>query len=451
MCGISGIYTQSNNLSELLYFSLFALQHRGQESVGVADDEGTLIKGDGLVTEVLKDEVDELTGNVGIGHVRYSTSIGSAPQPFAFEFPSDGQLCFVAHNGQVQHSNPFNWRKSDTLDIVEEIVAFSAETGADFLNCLINCLPKLKGSYSLVFIHNGCLYAARDNASTRPLVMGKLEKGGYIIASETCAFDLIGAKFYRDVRPGEIIRIDETGITTHIPRTLPIKKFCVFEKIYLGNVHSVMDGQVNYEYRKDLGMDLIHKAVLERGKEYVVIGVPDTGTSIALGFFQGLNGFGYDLSYEVGLIKHRNVGRSFIMPTQDERSLTVKTKLSVVPGVVKDKCVIVCDDSIVRGTTSKFIIQMLRDAGAKEVHFKSAAPRITSPCTLGVDIATEEELIANKYPTDEELAAAIGADSVQFLEIQNVTNGKLKYCTACMSSNKEKQPDEGLTELIAVS
>lgn len=444
-CGVFGVYSNTlTNVAHLAYFGLYALQHRGQESCGIVVNERGVFKthkGLGLVNEVFGErELSEFEdGKIAVGHVRYSTTgnVNTANcQPLTVRHIK-GSLA-IAHNGNLV--NALELRReyelrgaifhttSDTEVISYAITRERLECGS-IQEAVERAMHKIKGAYSLVIMSPKKLIAARDPNGFRPLSIGVLPNdGGYVAASETCAFDSIGAKLLRDVEPGEIVVIDENGINsikTHCGRK---SSMCVFEFIYFARPDSVIEGASVHRARLRAGsfLSLEHPVHAD-----VVIGCPDSGLDAALGFSQTSG-----IPYGVGFIKNRYIGRTFIQPTQGMRENSVKIKLNVVRETVEGKRVVLVDDSIVRGTTSAKVVQLLRNAGAKEIHMRISSPPFISECFFGTDIDSKENLIANKHSV-KEIAEIIGVDSLGFLSTENVIklaeNAGCGFCRGCFT------------------
>lgn len=416
MCGIFGVYSADESAAKLSYFGLFALQHRGQEAAGLACTPPWAIHGDGLVMSNFgPDDMKCLKGNIVIGHVRYSTSSNDDP---ANHQPLVNNGWVVAHNGNLVD---YEGELSDSNYIAELL-------GTQGLQSTLRSLHD-KGSYSLVMAYRDKLYGARDAYGLRPLCIGWNGKT-FALSSESCAFDTIGFEFVREVYPGELVLIDERGLTStwwKRPADLPYPKPCIFEKLYLANPLSILDGRSVYDFRLGLGRKL---GIQDNIEADMVMGVPDSGITAAIGYAEVTN-----IPYEQGIIKNRYIARTFIEPTQSMRELGVKLKLSAIKDVIYDKDIVVIDDSIVRANTSKQLIKMLREAGANKIHFRVACPEITNPCYYGVDMKTKDELISARMSV-EEVRQFIGADTLQFLSIADLTNGMPEaYCTACFTGN----------------
>lgn len=443
-CGVFGVYNV-NNASHNIYFGLHALQHRGQEGCGMVllDDNQSLkrIKGEGLVSEVFNEEkINSLKGRTGIGHVRYATTGGGGienVQPFLFRHHS-GDFA-LAHNGNLVNSKELKsyledhgsiFQSTSDSEILAHLIAKDSPD-SNRLEVIINALRVVEGAFAFLILTKDRLYACRDKYGLRPLAIGTLNEG-YVIASETCALDIVGAKFLRDVKPGEVICIDKDGLHSYEYSKWQRHYMCAMEYIYFSRPDSDIESINVHAFRKESGRELYRESPVDAD---IVIGVPDSSLSAAIGYAEESH-----IPYEMGLIKNKYVGRSFIQPNQEMRDLAVKLKLSPVASIVKGKRVILIDDSIVRGTTSRRIIKLLREAGASEVHVRIASPQIISPCFYGVDISTYEELISAHHSI-EEVREKIGADSLAFLSIDALYRvcKRKQLCTACFSG---KYPTE---------
>ena len=439
MCGVVGVYCEDKELTaKITYYALYSLQHRGQESAGiaVASEEGIkLKKGMGLVTEVLSDV--NFKGNYAIGHVRYSTTGESKlenAQPLLINFKK-GQLA-IGHNGNlVNHAQLRAMLKnegrifhtdSDT-EVIAQLLSIFLMKKDDIIESLKLLQEKLIGSFSLTILYNDTLIGYRDALGFRPLCVGETEFG-FVIASESCALDVIGAKNIRDVKPGEAVIIRDGDIEfVRIAKSNRIAR-CVFEYIYFARPDSVIDGVSVYNARYKMGKILARESPVDAD---IVSPIPDSGVIAALGYSYELN-----IPYLEALIKNKYVGRSFIMPKQELRELYVNMKLNVVKENVRGKRVVLVDDSIVRGTTSKRIVSMVKKAGAKEVHFRVSSPPIISPCYFGIDMSTREELIAS-HRCVKEICQILGADSLAYLSIEGLLKAvgfsRKELCLACLT------------------
>ena len=424
-CGVFGIYSDGTlNPSYACYNGLLALQHRGQESCGIAVNDCGVIdyhKDMGLVSEVFNNKVlDSLPGQMAVSHVRYSTAGGSVrenSQPLVMRYVKG--VIAIAHNGNL--TNAFEIRRElehrgaifqTTIDseVIAYVIARERIKSHSVEEAVKRAMYQINGAYSLLVMSPRKLIAARDPYGFRPLVMGKIN-GTYVFASETCALDACGAEFVRDVEPGEIVVVDEKGIRSIKDHCGGKKGLCVFEYIYFSRTDSVIDGISVYESRKQAGRILAREFPVEAD---LVIGVPESGIDAAIGYSEESG-----IPYEKGIVKNNYIGRTFIKPTQQERAKSVRIKLNPLCTSVKDKRVVMIDDSIVRGTTCDRIVKMLRDAGAKEVHLRISSPPFMWPCYYGTDIPSRGELIACNH-TIEEIGKIAGADSIGFLPVESL-------------------------------
>ncbi len=451
-CGVFGMYDlDGNDIASSIYYGLFALQHRGQESCGIAvsDTFGPrkvdLLKGMGLVNEVFNSEnLSKLHGNIGVGHVRYSTageSIPSNAQPLVINYVK-GTL-MLAHNGNLINANELRDELAYTGAIFQttidsEVIAYlvareriNAKTAQE---AVTNAMKKLKGAYALVISSPRKLIGARDPFGFKPLCIGKRDNA-YILASETCALDTIGAEFVRDVLPGEVVTIDKDGIKSDTSMCLPKAKEarCVFEYIYFARPDSNFDGVSVYHSRIMAGRFLAMDSPVEAD---VVVGVPESGNAAAMGYAMESG-----IPYGTAFVKNSYVGRTFIKPQQKSRESSVRIKLNVLKEAVCGKRVIMIDDSIVRGTTSDRIVQMLKDAGATEVHVRISSPPFLYECYFGTDIPSRDQLIAHNR-TIEEINEIIGADSLGYLRVERLKEiaGGLGICTGCFDEKYPMEP-----------
>ncbi|HNR51142.1 MAG TPA: amidophosphoribosyltransferase [Deltaproteobacteria bacterium] len=439
-CGVFGIFGD-REAAEKTYLGLYALQHRGQESAGIASSDGCAIrvrKGTGLVWSVFADPdaMPPLRGIAAIGHNRYSTK-GSSDlvnaQPLSIECKA-GKIA-VAHNGTIANSAELRRELQDLGSIFQttsdsEIILhhIARSKKEDFLDMFKDALSKIVGSYCFVLLTPERLIAARDPYGFRPLSLG-MSGDAYVVASETCAFDIIGAEYLRTVEPGEILVFDTGGVTSHRLERAPRLSQCIFEHIYFARPDSLVFGEKVDKVRRRLGKMLAEESPCEAD---IVISVPDSGNTAALGFARASG-----IKYEIGLIRNHYVGRTFIAPHQDKRKLDVKVKLNPVRGVIEDRRVVLVDDSIVRGTTMRQIVELLRSKGAREVHVRISSPPITHPCFYGIDISTSKELIAcGKCVRD--IQEYLDADSLAYLStealLKTVEDGS-RYCTACFTGD----------------
>ncbi|EPH95292.1 amidophosphoribosyltransferase [Enterococcus faecalis 13-SD-W-01] len=417
-CGIFGVWGHPEAAS-VTYFGLHSLQHRGQEGAGIVSNDGGKLLGYrdlGLLSEVFKDErkLQGLSGNAAIGHVRYATAgNGSVDniQPFLFKF-YDWSVG-LAHNGNLTNAKTLRrelekdgaiFHSNSDTEILMHLIRKSEEK--TFLEQLKSALNQVKGGFAYLLMTEDAMVAALDPNGFRPLAIGQMKNGAYVVASETCALEVIGAEFVRDVRPGEIVIINDKGMTITQYTTETQLSICSMEYIYFARPDSNIAGVNVHTARKNMGKRLAEEAPIEAD---MVVGVPNSSLSAASGYAEASG-----IPYEIGLVKNQYIARTFIQPTQELREQGVRMKLSAVRGVVEGKKVIMVDDSIVRGTTSRRIVNLLKEAGAKEVHVRIASPPLKYPCFYGIDIQTRKELIAANHDI-EEIRQCIGADSLSFL------------------------------------
>lgn len=451
-CGVFGAYDlEGEDVASTIYYGLFALQHRGQESCGIAvsDTEGPkgkvlAAKGMGLVNEVFDaDKLEKLKGNIGVGHVRYSTAGASNAQniqPLVLNYVKG--ILMLSHNGnlvnapelrkELEYTGAIFQTTIDTEMIAYHIARERLKT-ATVEEAVKYAMKKLKGAYSLVISSPRKLIGARDPFGFRPLVIGRRDNT-YMLASETCALDAVGAEFVRDVKPGEIVMLDKRGITSDESLCTMKPARCIFEYIYFARPDSYVDGVSVYNSRIMAGKIL---AQMHPAKADIVIGVPDSGNAAAMGFALEAG-----IPYGVGFVKNSYVGRTFIKPKQSSRESSVNIKLNALKEVVSGKRVVMVDDSIVRGTTSGHIVQMLKDAGATEVHVRISSPPFLYPCYFGTDVPSCDQLIAHEH-TVEQICELIGADSLGYLDgerLPELIGGDSGYCDACFSGNYPVEP-----------
>lgn len=443
-CGVVGVFLrhadsnspekkngvqEAGGASTLAYYGLYALQHRGQDSAGIAVSNGSQIlvhKGKGTAAEVFsKENLLSLSGHIAAGHVRYATA-GSQSLENAQPMVQGTKLgaIAVAHNGQLINYEPLRemleeagstfLAESDT-EVIVKLIAKSYKKGLE--RALTDTIQMIKGSFALVVMTEKCLIGARDPNGIRPLCLGQVD-GGYILASESCAIDAVNGTFLRDIQPGEIVIINEDGVLSFEFGERTEKRTCVFEYVYFSRPDSVVDGIPVTEARFKMGECLARESAVPAD---VVIGVPDSGVGAAQGYAREAG-----IPYATGIIKNKYIGRTFIAPTQRERENMVFVKLNAVRSVVQDKRVVVIDDSIVRGTTSRRLVQILRRAGAKEVHFRISSPPVKFPCYFGINTPTRSELISSNHST-QEICAQIGADSLAFIS----ADGMMEACRSC--------------------
>lgn len=437
-CGVFGIFGVPDAAS-LTYYGLHALQHRGQEGCGIVsiDAEGRFHreKGAGLVTEVFNgDKLSGLSGSMAIGHVRYSTTGGNTSeniQPFLFRH-NTGDFA-LAHNGNLVNSVQLRQYLENKGSLFQstsdsEILAHLIKKETKYhdrprIFAIIDALNMLEGAFAFVIMTANRIYACRDKYGLRPLSIGRL-RDGYVVSSETCAFDVLGAEFVRDVEPGEIVTIDAHGLRSSDYSQYKRRQMCAMEYVYFSRPDSDIEGCNVHAFRKESGRILWQEAPAEAD---IVVGVPDSSLSAAMGYAEASG-----LPYEMGLIKNKYIGRTFIQPSQELRERGVRMKLSAVRTIVRGKRVVLVDDSIVRGTTSRRIVAMLREAGATAVHVRIASPPMTNPCFYGVDTSTYDELISARKSV-EEVRQDIGSDSLAFLSKEALlqAGGRSELCLAC--------------------
>lgn len=444
-CGVVGMYGVENAAS-LSYFALVSLQHRGQESAGIAVSDGNTIKlhkDMGLVGDVFNPaHFEELKGSISVAHVRYATAGGRTienAQPFLNTFKLGGIA--LAHNGQLVNYEPLRemledsgstFLSSSDTEVILKLIARNYKKGME--TALVNTIQLIKGSYALCIMTEDMLIGVRDPNGIRPLCLGKVGNG-YILASESCAIDAVNGEFIRDIEPGEIVIINREGLKSLKQEDRTNKQTCIFEYVYFARPDSVIDGIPVQNARYKMGAVLAKESPVDAD---VVIGVPDSGIGAAMGYAKESG-----VPYSMGIIKNKYIGRTFIAPTQSERENMVFVKLNAIRSDLEGKRVIVIDDSIVRGTTSRRLVQILRRAGAKEVHFRVSSPPVKFPCYLGIDTPSKSELISSNHEV-EEIRKEIGADSLAFISLKGMigaleesikesSNGKPGFCKGCFS------------------
>lgn len=443
-CGVFGIYSNDNlDVARLSYYGLFALQHRGQESTGIAvNDAGTIIyyKDTGLVSEVFNDTIlEHLKGNIAIGHVMYTSNVKEIReniQPFVMRYNA-GQLA-LAYNGTLINSGHLRDEMEKKGAIFQagsdtEIIASLISRYAIFSNSIEETLTKVMndivGSYAFVVLTSGKLIGVRDPLGIKPLCIGRIGNS-YLFASESCALDAVGAEFIRDVKPGEIVVISEKGLESIMVGVNSQSRLCIFEFVYFARQDSYIDGASVYEARLEAGKRLAIEHPVDAD---VVIGTPDSGLISALGY-----SIQSGIPYGTGLIKNKYVGRTFIRPGQEKREIAVKIKFNAIKSEIEGKRVVMVDDSIVRGTTTKAIVQILRNAGAKEVHIRVSSPPYKFPCYYGIDTPSADQLMASTYSI-EEIRNIIGADSLEYLSLESLlktpVGAKCNFCHACFDGD----------------
>lgn len=443
-CGVFGIYAPGENVAKLTYFGLFALQHRGQESAGIATFDGDKVhlhKDMGLVSQVFNEAVlIRMPGNLAVGHTRYSTTGSSRAvnaQPAVVETRL-GTLA-LAHNGNIVNTIELretlnNSKLVTTTDseMIAHAIAQEINAGIGWLEGAICAFNRCRGAFSLAIATPDGVMGARDANGIRPLVIGTLGNNPqrYVLASETCGLDIIGADYLRDVEPGELVWITEEGLASFHWAKQPKRKLCIFEMIYFARPDSIMHDESLYSYRLRLGRQLAEESRVDAD---IVIGVPDSGIPAAIGFSQ-VSG----IPYAEGLIKNRYVGRTFIQPTQSMREAGIRMKLNPLKDVLSGKRVIIVDDSIVRGTTSRKLVKAIRDAGAVEVHMRVSSPPVTHPCFYGIDTDNQDQLIAATKSV-EEIGSQIGVDSLAYLSLQGMLKSTGEepdsFCSACFTGD----------------
>ena len=449
-CGIFGIYSGNKNAAEFIFYGLQALQHRGQESAGIAvsDGEDILVFKDlGLVSQVFSEQnLAPLQGSIGIGHTRYSTTgrnIWKNSQPLYRMFKD--KVFAIGHNGNLTNTEELRreqmrrgirFETSTDTEVIASLIE-SSECQS-FEDAVIEAVEKIRGSYSMIILTRNNILAVRDPHGFRPMVVGDRE-GDYVIASETCALDIIDATFVREVDPGEIIVIDKNGLRSQM--VLPVSRIsmCVFELIYFSRPDSFLYKKNIFNIRHKMGQELAKEHPVEAD---LVISVPDSGTPAAIGYSTASG-----IPYSEGLIKNRYIGRTFIQPIQEIREIGVKLKLNPLNEVIRGKKLVVVDDSIVRGNTSKKVVQMLYHAGAKEVHMRISSPPLLHPCYYGIDMATKKEFVAN-LRTLEDIRKYLNVDSLGYLSIEGLVNAigepKDKFCFACFNGDYPVPVSDGV-------
>jgi amidophosphoribosyltransferase len=445
-CGVFGVWAPDEEVAKLTFYGLYALQHRGQESAGIATSDGKRIvvfKDMGLVSQIFtENDLATLTGKLAIGHCRYSTtgsSVWANAQP-TLRSTNHGTLA-LAHNGNLTNTaelaeelakiitdeeKSYGLQATTDTEIMTALIA--AQEGTSFEEGALAVLPKLKGAFSLVFMDEQTLYAARDRNGVRPLVIGKLDHG-WVVASETAALDIVGASFVREVECGEFIAIDAQGLRS-TRWAQPEPKGCIFEYVYLARPDTLIAGRNVHTTRVALGAQLAKEHPVDAD---LVIPVPESGTPAAVGYARESG-----IPYGAGLVKNSYVGRTFIQPSQTIRQLGIRLKLNPLRDVIEGKRIVVVDDSIVRGNTQRALVRMLREAGALEIHVRISSPPVKWPCYYGIDFASRAELIAAGLEV-EEIRRSIGADSLGYVSLEGLieatTIAESKLCTACFNGD----------------
>lgn len=445
-CGVFGVWAPGEEVAKLAYFGLYALQHRGQESAGIATSTGEKIlvyKDMGLVSQVFNEaSLESLQGHIAVGHTRYSTTGASH---WRNAQPTLGRTAYgtiaLAHNGNLTNTaellelleerypnHESELRGGNTTDTAVLTALLTGNPDSSLEATALELLPKVKGAYCLTFMDEHTLYAARDPQGVRPLVLGRLERG-WVVASESAALDIVGASFVREVEPGELIAIDENGLRTQRFATEK-RAGCVFEYVYLARPDTSISGRVVYEARVEMGRTLAREYPVEAD---LVMPTPESGTPAAIGYSEQSG-----IPFGHGLVKNAYVGRTFIQPSQTIRQLGIRLKLNPLREVIAGKRLVVVDDSIVRGNTQRALVKMLKEAGAAEVHVRISSPPITWPCFYGIDFATRAELIATGLGV-EDVRQSIGADSLGYLSkdgmIAATGQSEEKMCTACFTGS----------------
>ncbi len=445
-CGVFGVYAPGEDVARLTYFGLHALQHRGQESAGIAvgDDETVMVtKNLGLVSKVFREsDLDSLPGSVAIGHTRYSTTGSSTSWENAQPHLSaiGHQVIALAHNGNLVNThelreelkgNGIRFRSTTDSEVIATLVGHFTQIHNTIRAGIRETMRLIRGAYAVVLVTESALYAFRDPYGVRPLVIGKLpDDGGWVIASETCGLDIIGAEHVRDLEPGEMVKVSANGFESE--QAVPAEKpsLCMFEFVYFARPDSVLYDCTIYEARRRMGMALAKSSPVEAD---VVIGVPDSGVPAAVGYAEASG-----IPFGEGLIKNRYVGRTFISPTQSIRQQGIRLKLNPLRHVIEGKRLVVVDDSIVRGNTSRKLVQLLREAGATEVHMRITSPPVGWPCFFGIDTDSQEQLIGSALSV-EEVGEHIGVDSLTYLSLDDMVaaTGRTpgEFCLACFDGN----------------
>lgn len=438
-CGLFGIWTPNEEVAKHIFFGLFALQHRGQEAAGIAvsDDRHIVVYKDmGLVAQVFDEStLAALPGHLGIGHTRYSTTGSSRwenAQP-SFRSLAGGSGVALGHNGNLTNTVELkalvkeSSRAPQATTDTDVITALLAQHGGPLEEAIIDTVAMLRGAFSLLIMDETTVYGLRDPNGVRPLSIGRLPQGGWVLASETAALDIVGARFVRDVEPGELVAIDADGLRSRV-FAKPDPKLCIFEYVYLARPDSILQEQTVHDVRREMGRILAEEAPVPDGAD-LVIGVPLTGPVAAAGFAE-VSG----IAYGDGLVQNRFVGRTFIQPSQSIRQLGIRLKLNPLRSAVRGKRLVVVDDSIVRGNTTRQIVRLLREAGATEVHLRITSPPVRWPCFYGIDMATRAELVASDLNV-EEITQFVGADSLAYLSLPalvRATKGTSdSFCRAC--------------------
>jgi amidophosphoribosyltransferase len=452
-CGICGIYGHPD-AAKLTYFGLYALQHRGQESAGIITSDGERIcehKAMGLVSEVFSEkDLQRLQGHIAVGHVRYSTTGASTilnAQPFTARHRD--QFFAIAHNGNLvnirQLRNDLETKGSifqSTMDSEVVVHLLAAATHLPFQEAVSETFRQIRGAYSILMMTRDKLVAIRDPNGFRPLCLGRTSNGAYVVASETCALDLIEANYIRDVEPGEVLIIEENGLTSFFPQEKRASSFCIFEHVYFARPDSDIFGLNVYSCRKRMGQILARECRLDAD---FVMPFPDSGNYAAIGFSQAAG-----IPLEMGVIRNHYIGRTFIQPSQSMRDFSVRVKLNPVRSFLKDKRVIIIEDSIIRGTTGRSRISSLREAGVKEVHMLISCPPTRYPCYYGIDFPSQNQLIA-AHKTIDQIRDFLLLDTLHYLSLEGLVESTGmaadSFCLACFTNNYPVEPDTGFHKL----
>lgn len=456
-CAVFGVYAKGEDVARMTCFGLQALQHRGQESAGIAvgDGETILVAKDlGLVTQVFNESsLAALQGYVAVGHTRYSTSgvadSWDASQPHISAI--DDVLIALAHNGTLINTNEIrtkligqgvSFRSATDSEVAAKTIGSVTSETHHLRSGIKKAMEMIDGAYAMVLASPDSLYAFRDPHGIRPLCIGKLpDDRGWVVSSETCGLDIVGAEYVRDVEPGEIIRINDEGLYSEQGIEAKTPAACIFEYVYFARPDSVLDGQSVYQARRNMGRILAREAPADAD---LVLGAPDSGVPAAIGYAHESG-----ITYADGIVKNRYVGRTFIQPTQEMRQLGIRLKLNPLPSVIDGKRLVVVDDSIVRGNTSKQLIEMLRSAGAKEVHMRIVSPEVVWPCFYGIDTDTQDQLIAANMDVDQ-ICEFIGADSLAFISLEGLRNSidanHNHFCEACFSGEYPVEIPESISK-----
>lgn len=445
-CGVFGVWADGEDVARLTYFGLHALQHRGQESAGIAVADGhtlMVVKNLGLVPQVFAEsDLDSLQGHLAVGHTRYSTTgaskkwenaqpMISAIGPNTIALAHNGNLVNTASLREELQALGVRFRSTTDSEVMVRLVDHFTQQHSSIRSGIRDAMRLMRGAYSVVMMSEQALYAFRDPQGVRPLCIGRLpDDRGWVFASESCALDIIGAEFVRNVNPGELIRVKDGVLEAEQAVPAEKRSLCVFEFVYFARPDTVLSGRTVYESRREQGMALAATAPVEAD---LVIGVPDSGIPGAVGYAQASG-----IPYGEGLVKNRYVGRTFISPTQSIRQQGIRLKLNPMRHIIEGKRLVVVDDSIVRGNTSKKLVQLLRDAGAAEIHLRLTSPAVVWPCFYGIDTDTQDQLIAATH-TVEQIAEFIGADSVAFLDLEDLVASTGRpagdLCTACFDGD----------------